>query len=81
VITVRFFARIREQLGVAELHCPVVDTVPALIDALVRERGAVWADVLSAPQVIVAVNQRVAGAGASLDDGDEVAFLPPVTGG
>ncbi len=32
-------------------------------------------------QVLVAVNQHIVSRGAALDDGDEVAFLPPVTGG
>ncbi len=36
---------------------------------------------VSGEQVLVAVNQRIVSRQADLDDGDEVAFLPPVTGG
>jgi molybdopterin synthase sulfur carrier subunit len=81
VITVRFFARIREQLGVAELQWPAVDSVQDLIGALVQARGVDWGNVLQAPQTIVAINQQVGSAGTPLADGDEVAFFPPVTGG
>jgi molybdopterin synthase sulfur carrier subunit len=78
--TVLFFARIREQLGESQLQCSAVDSVDALIE-LLSLRGAHWADVLCAPNVIVAVNQVVVTNSRSLRDGDEIAFYPPVTGG
>ena len=81
MITVRFFARIREQLGTAELQWPVPTSVAALIAELARERGAAWAETLNEPQVIVAINQVVAERDSALAAGDEVAFFPPVTGG
>ncbi len=81
MITVKLFARIREELGVGELSWPVADSVRDLRDALCRERGPRWADALQSPQVIIAVNQQVAALDVALSDGDEVAFFPPVTGG
>jgi molybdopterin synthase sulfur carrier subunit len=36
---------------------------------------------LSEPQVLVAVNKQIVDWQQALQDGDEVAFLPPVTGG
>lgn len=78
--TVLFFARIREQLGESQLQCASVDNIDALIEQL-AVRGAHWAEVLRAPNVIVAVNQVVVAARQSLRDGDEIAFYPPVTGG
>ncbi len=38
-------------------------------------------DALSQPQVLVAVNQAIVPAYFSVESGDELAFLPPVTGG
>lgn len=78
--TVLFFARIREQLGASQLQCAPVDSIDALIDELAL-RGAEWAEILRAPNVIVAVNQVVVTFAQPLRDGDEIAFYPPVTGG
>ncbi len=83
MITVRFFASLREQLGSGELR-HVVDsslTVDQLVGQLVAEHGETWRVALSAPQLIVAVNQQVANRNTRLVDGDEVALFPPVTGG
>lgn len=80
-LRVLFFASIRERLGVERLQLPLVRDADALIDALSAERGAHWAEILRAPNVIVAINQRVADARTLLHDGDELAFFPPVTGG
>ena len=81
MITVRFFASIRERFDTAQLQLPLVNDVDAAISALGREYGAQWEEVLRAANVIVAVNQRVADGTAPLRDGDELAFFPPVTGG
>jgi len=81
MINVLFFARIREQLGVAQLTIERADSVAQLLEHLVAQNGDVWAEVLCAPNVIVAVNQEVAEPTSELHSGDEVAFFPPVTGG
>ena len=51
----------------------VVAAIQALDPALYRA--------ITAPQVSVAVNQSLTNLQAPVKDGDEVAFLPPVTGG
>jgi sulfur-carrier protein len=81
MLTLRFFARLREQLDTAQLQWPVAADIETLIDALAAARGAAWSEALRAPNIIVAVNQVVAAPGQVLSDGDEVAFFPPVTGG
>jgi sulfur-carrier protein len=80
MLTVLFFAKIREQLGESRLQCAQVDTVAELLDVL-SLRGEQWSEILRAPNVIVAINQMVATPAQRLRDGDEVAFYPPVTGG
>ena len=80
MLDVRFFARIREQLGETQLRCAHVETIDELIDAL-SARGTHWSEALRAPNVIIAVNQAVVERSQALCDGDEVAFFPPVTGG
>jgi molybdopterin synthase sulfur carrier subunit len=83
-VTVRYFARLREALGVATepIELPAgASNVDALREQL-RARGGAWAVELAPGRAIrVAVNQEMAEPGSPLRDGDEVAFLPPVTGG
>lgn len=84
MITLLYFARLREALGTGreELALPAgVVTLGALRTHL-AQRGDVWAREMAAGRNLrAAVNQAVATADSPLKDGDEVAFFPPVTGG
>jgi len=75
MITLLAFARYRERLGFdrLELDLPEPATLAAL---LTHPRLAVLP-----PDALFAVNQAFAGRDAALRDGDEVAFMPPVSGG
>ncbi|MFN3595204.1 MAG: molybdopterin converting factor subunit 1 [Thiobacillaceae bacterium] len=83
-LRVLYFARLREALGIAEesLVLPAaIDTAGALVDWL-RARGGAWAAELAEGRAWrLAVNQDLAGPQTRLQDGDEVALFPPVTGG
>ncbi|GAB4039960.1 MAG: molybdopterin converting factor subunit 1 [Rubrivivax sp.] len=81
-IRLRYFASLREALGSGEeLELPGPLTVAALRDHLVA-RGGVHAERLGGNRLVrCAVNQALADEGARIDDGAEVAFFPPVTGG
>ncbi len=84
MIKVLFFARLREQLDTEMLEFEAGSELPdiAAIIRLLKQRGAVWAEVFDGDQmVLMAVNQEVADADTAIKDGDEVAFFPPVTGG
>ena len=84
MIKVLFFARIREQLGVAELDVAATaasQTLRSLKELLISQHDDAWQVVLDADNIIMAVNQAVAELDQPLADGDEVAFFPPVTGG
>lgn len=84
MITVRFFASLRETLGtgVRELaKTPEIATVTDVVEVLVRDNGESWREALLQGQALVAVNQTMADFGTAVADGDEVAFFPPVTGG
>lgn len=83
MITVKFFASLREKLAVDHLELNVAGSAAtvAQLQAELCDRGATWRDALSGPQVLTAVNQAMAKPDHLLQDGDEVAFFPPVTGG
>ncbi len=82
-VTVRYFAALREQAGIAEevLEIPRSPLPVADVIGLLGERhGGEFASALTADNVRVAINQEFA-VRSQVSDGDEVAFLPPVTGG
>ncbi|MGE0558790.1 MAG: molybdopterin converting factor subunit 1 [Burkholderiales bacterium] len=84
MITLLYFARLREALGSGreQIALPAgVDTLGAL-RAHLAQRGGAWAiEMGEGRNLRAAVNQDVAAADVPLKDGDEVAFFPPVTGG
>ncbi|ALD90339.1 molybdopterin converting factor subunit 1 [Cupriavidus sp. H18C1] len=83
-IELRFFASVREQLGVAQERVELPDTVATVgqVRQWLRERGGVWQEALAEGRALrMAVNHAVARADTAVADGSEVAFFPPVTGG
>jgi molybdopterin synthase sulfur carrier subunit len=84
MLKVLFFARIKEELDCGGLELEWRDAVTdldALQEQLCVEHGGQWREVLGQDNMIRAVNQTVVDGNSALQDGDEVAFFPPVTGG
>lgn len=82
LITLRFFASIREAVGVGSepWETTAVD-VAGLRDALIA-RGVPYAEALArGKSVRIALDQTMCDESAALRAGAEVAFFPPVTGG
>ena len=79
-VTIRLFARLREMAGAGELAREVAEgaTASDAWSLLVREFPAM--DGYSR-NVACAMNEEYARMSSRLQDGDEVAFLPPVSGG
>ncbi len=87
----RLFASLREAMGWSEQHV-VASGQPATPLALWQQLdlAAAWEAASSTPPqdseelppgVRVAINQQFANADTPLADGDELAFLPPISGG
>jgi molybdopterin synthase sulfur carrier subunit len=81
-ITVKYFASIREALGIAsESVTTTAPTLAHLRDELMSRPGA-YAEALARGRAVrMALNQTLGDESELLTDGAEVAFFPPVTGG
>ncbi|MEH6578909.1 MAG: MoaD/ThiS family protein [Amphritea sp.] len=81
MVNVLYFAAIRETLGLGNSShelaaaCSVEQFVVTL-----RSQGDVWDKALGG-QLLCSINQEMVSAGTLLNDGDELALFPPVTGG
>jgi molybdopterin converting factor subunit 1 len=79
-VTVRLFARLRDIAGAAELTREVEPGATA--GAVWRALAGEFPDLTSYERAIsTAVNLDYARMTTELRDGDEIAFLPPVSGG
>jgi molybdopterin synthase sulfur carrier subunit len=81
-ITVKYFASIREAIGVSvQVFDTQAGTLAALRDELMA-MSAEHAECLARGRAVrLALNQVMVDESASLSEGAEVAFFPPVTGG
>jgi molybdopterin converting factor subunit 1 len=79
-ISVRFFAVLKDRAGVAQTSIELNDqaTVAAAM-RLIGERFPQTANDLK--RAATAVNREYVSADAALQDGDELALIPPVSGG
>lgn len=78
---VLFFAQLREDLGTASIVLEEPVESVAQLRLLLQAKGQKWQTLLSADRSLAAVNQTLCDDRQSLNEGDEVAFFPPVTGG
>lgn len=84
MLTLMYFARLREALGVSseQVDLPADVRDVAGLTVWLRNRGGAWEAELAAGRAFrIAVNQDMADGVTALKDGDEVAIFPPVTGG
>jgi molybdopterin converting factor subunit 1 len=82
VLQVRLFAVLRERAGRDSLEIEVAEgaTVAEALQALAAESEPLGA-ALAAMPVVMAVNRSYVGTEATLATGDELALIPPVSGG
>lgn len=79
-MTVKLFASLREAVGSAQLQLELSEgaTLESAFARLAEEHAGLAARRKS---LAAAVNRRYAPFDTALADGDEIAFIPPVSGG
>ncbi|MFL0798403.1 MAG: MoaD/ThiS family protein [Cellvibrionaceae bacterium] len=82
MIKILFFAQLREQLDCCQMEFPWSTglTIAELRNKLIENNPA-WNVFLGEQQLLSALNQTLVDDGMPLNENDEVAFFPPVTGG
>jgi molybdopterin synthase catalytic subunit/molybdopterin converting factor small subunit len=75
LITVRLFAMLRERAGTGQLELELPD------GACVADALAAVGDLAGGLPLVLAINRRYADRDAPLSAGDELALIPPVSGG
>lgn len=82
MINVLFFASLREKLNCANIELSL--NTPCSAQDVLRQLVAQhpeWENSLNGTRLLVAINQEMSQPADTVQDGDEVAFYPPVTGG
>ena len=86
-INIQFFASLREEVGKDKISLTLPAEMSAglpvseIVNKLAQQENAAWQSILEASDILVAVNQTLVDRDHCVLPGDEVAFLPPVTGG
>ncbi len=79
-VTVQCFARLRELAGRSEWTCEVPDSA-TIADVWTALTAAFPSAAIMSRAVTCARNAEFAAMATPVADGDEIAFLPPVSGG
>jgi len=82
-LRILFFASLRDAVGTGEIALPVSDVLSlnSVLDRLREQFGSEAIAALTTENIRIALNQTLIKAPVECHPGDELAFLPPVTGG
>jgi molybdopterin synthase sulfur carrier subunit len=83
MVQLRYFASLRETLGTGDEQLELPGDINDLtgLTRWLQNRDDTWKQALSDTRLHVAINQQIVNTNAAVNDGDEVAWFPPVTGG
>lgn len=82
MIKVFFFASVREELGLSELSLDWDrGDVKEVIQRISTQEEGRYKNALSRENLLTSINQEIVSKDHLVEDGDEVGFFPPVTGG
>jgi molybdopterin synthase sulfur carrier subunit len=86
MLKILFFGQLKEVIKTECLEMELIQggnklNTVAMLRSLLQAKGEVWNEYLAYGKALVAVNQEMTGDDTVLNDSDEIAFFPPVTGG
>ena len=83
MILINYFASYRDRLNLGGEKIPLSENLRSIEDVrqMLMARGEEWREVLGAGNLMCALNQELCQPSAAIEDFDEIAFFPPVTGG
>lgn len=84
MIKVLLLASLRDATGIAEItvdYDPSLKTVADVVNAAQQRQAELQSVMQTTGKLMLALNQEICRDDATIADGDEVALLPPVTGG
>jgi molybdopterin synthase sulfur carrier subunit len=83
MILISYFARYREQLNLGGEKLALTVDLKSIDDVRqqLMARGGIWENVFSEINLMCALNQELCHLDQTIEDFDEIAFFPPVTGG
>lgn len=77
MISILFFAQLQESMGQAQMEVPLAGKTVAEVKAWLEKEYPL----LSLGQVMTAVNEEFARDQTIVNEGNQVAFIPPISGG
>ena len=86
MLKVLFFGQLKEVIKTECLEIELIQSgrqinTVAILRSLLQAKGDIWNEYLAYGKALVAVNQEMTSDDTVLNDADEIAFFPPVTGG
>ena len=86
MLKVLFFGQLKEVIKTECLDIALIQSgktlnTVAMLRSFLQAKGEVWNEYLAYGKALVAVNQEMTSDDTVLNDADEIAFFPPVTGG
>ena len=84
MINILYFASIRERVHCSKEDIELSADIKTISDLKnhLSKRGSIWSDIFEKDdQLLFSVNQMVVKTDQTINDNDEVAFFPQVTGG
>ena len=83
-IKILYFSSLREDFGLSEEYVSYSENISTLsnLKNYLKNRGNIWMEKLAEDQPFrVAINQELIEGNVNINENDEIAFFPPVTGG
>ncbi|MZG53287.1 MAG: MoaD/ThiS family protein [Nitrospinae bacterium] len=82
MITVKFFASLKAIAEREEDHIEIENSISMdQLSDIISKTSPKMGDIIRDKKVMISVNQEMADSDTIIHDGDEVAFLPPFSGG